>query len=93
MKFYWEIIFCSFPTHSFVKGSGVASSVPVIVNCEGVLQGCMNWETSCLGYNSVVFQYSICIDNNSISPQMSSKYSRSRGDFVEVHNRMVYYSI
>jgi len=41
----------------------------------------------------VVFQYSVNVNNNSISPQMSGKYSRCRGDFVEICNRMVYYSV
>jgi len=49
----------------------------------------MDWEIGCLGYNAVIFQYSFGVDNNPISPQMSSKYGRSRGDFVEVCDRMV----
>jgi len=58
-----------------------------------MLQCSVDWETGCSGYDVVVFQYSFGINNNSISPQMSSKYSGSRGDFVEICNRMVYYSV
>ena len=88
-----EIISGTFPTRSFVKGDGITRSVPIVVNCVGVLQRGVDWEIGCLGYNAVIFQYPFGVNNNSISPQMSSKYGRSRGDFVEVCNRMVYDSI
>jgi len=53
----------------------------------------MEWETGRSGYDVVIFQYSFGVNNNSISPQMSSKYSGSRGDLVEICNRMVYDSV
>jgi len=58
-----------------------------------VLQGGVDWETGCSGYDAVIFQYSFGVNNNSISPQMSCKYRGSRGNFMEICNRMVYYPV
>jgi len=88
-----EIVSGTFPTRSFIKKDGITRGVPVVVNCKSVLQSGVNWETCRSGYDAVIFQYSFGVNNNSISPQMSSEYGRSRGDFVEVCNRMVYDSV
>src|SRR6266581_4894460 len=88
-----EIVFDTFPTRSFVNSNGITSGVPVVVNGEGVLQCRDHWEISCPCYDAVIFQYSVNVNNNSISPQMSSKHSRCWGDFVEICDRVVYYSV
>src|SRR6266705_282554 len=88
-----EIVFDTFPTRSFVNSDGIANSVPVVVNGEGVLQRSDDWEISCPSYDAVIFQYPVNVNNNSISPQMSGKYSRCWGDLVKICNRMVYYSV
>src|SRR6266581_431476 len=85
-----EIVFDTFPTCSFVNGNGITNGIPVVVNCEGVLQCSDDWEISCSSYDLVIFQYPVNVNNNSISPQMSSKHSRCWGDFMEICNRMVY---
>src|SRR6266705_4087265 len=88
-----EIVFDTFPTRSFVNSNGITNSVPVVVNREGVLQCSDDWEISCPRYDTVIFQYPVNVNNNTISPQMSGKYSRRWGDFVEICNRMVYDSV
>ncbi len=88
-----EIVFDTFPTRSFVNGNGITNGVPVVVNRKGVLQRSNDWEVSCSCYDAVIFQYSVNVNNNSISPQMSGKHSRCWGDFVEICDRMVYYSV
>src|SRR6266704_3577656 len=92
-RFGVEIVFYTFPTRSFVNSDGIASGVPVVVNREGVLQCRGDREISCPCYDAVIFQYSVNVNNNSISPQMSGKHSRCWGDFVEICDRVVYYSI
>ena len=93
MWFDGGIVSDTFPTRSFVNGDGITRGVPIVVNRKSVLQGSVDREIGCSGYNAVIFQYSFGVNNNSISPQMSSKYGGSRGDFVEICNRMVYDSI
>ena len=93
MWFNGGIVSGTFPTRSFVKGDGITSGVPIVVHRKSMLQGGMDREIGCSGYNAVIFQYSVGINDNSVFPQMSSEYGRSRGDFVKICNRMVYYSI
>src|SRR6266705_783005 len=88
-----EIVFDTFPTRSFVNSDSIPHGVPVVINGEGVLQCSDDWEIGRSSYDAVIFQYSVHVNNNSISPQMSGKYSRCWGDFVEICDRMVYYSV
>jgi len=91
--FYGGIIFYTFPNCSFVNGNSITRSIPVVVNREGALQYGMDWETGCSGYDAIIFQYSFCVNNNSIFPQMSSEYGRGWGNFIEIGDRAVYYSL
>src|SRR6266705_1419234 len=88
-----EIVFDTFPTRSCVNSDGIANGVPVVVNGEGVLQRSDDWEISCSSYDAVIFQYPVNVNNNSITPQMPGKHSGCWGDFVEICDGVVYYSV
>ena len=93
MWFGLGIVFYTFPNCSFVNSDSIPRGVPVVKDHEGVLQGCVDWEGGCSSDNLVIFQDSIDTDRDSVPPQMSCKYSRGWGNFVEIGDRVVYYSL